>query len=184
MFVAISRFEIFIPGGRSLKAKRSVVSSIKERVRSRFRAAVAEVDTQELWQRATLGVALVGQRPGALGDGLAAIRRLVEENSNCQLVSWDAEVRAFEDLRAAPGSRPCGTGEAEAEAAGRSEAAGPVEADGASGTSQPRDPRGDAAGGGLAGSPDSGEPAEWYETEDGDETFGGYERLRREGRED
>jgi uncharacterized protein YlxP (DUF503 family) len=98
MFFALARFEIFIPEGRSLKAKRSVVNRIKERVRGRFRAAVAEVATQDLRQRGTLGVALIGTRPGALAEGLAAIRRLVEEDGRCQIVSWEPCIQAFSDV--------------------------------------------------------------------------------------
>ncbi|MCK4414472.1 MAG: DUF503 domain-containing protein [Candidatus Eisenbacteria sp.] len=98
MFFALSRFEIFIPEGRSLKAKRSVVNRIKERVRGRFRAAICEVGTQDLHQRGTLGVALVGLRPSALAEGLAAIRRLIEEDARCQIVSWEPCIHAFSDV--------------------------------------------------------------------------------------
>ncbi len=104
MFFALCRFEIFIPEGRSLKAKRSVLNRIKERLRVRFHAAVAEIDTQDLWQRGTLGVALVGTHPGGLEAGLAAMRRLVEEESRCQIVAWDARVEPFD--RDATGTRP------------------------------------------------------------------------------
>jgi uncharacterized protein YlxP (DUF503 family) len=150
MFVAISRFEIFIPGGRSLKGKRSVVASIKERVRVRFHAAVSEVDHQELWQRAALGVALVGMRPTALAAGLSAIRRLVEENAHCQLISWNGRVSAFADLVGA-----------EADALEQESEDGP-----------------------QAEHPAEGDGPAWYETGEGDETFGkGWERFRRQAAE-
>jgi uncharacterized protein YlxP (DUF503 family) len=96
MFFALCRFEILIREGHSLKAKRSVIGRIKERVRVRFHAAVAEVATQDLWQRGTLGVALVGTHPAALEDGLAAIRRLVEEEPRCQITAWQARVEPFD----------------------------------------------------------------------------------------
>jgi uncharacterized protein YlxP (DUF503 family) len=104
MFFALCRFEIFIPEGRSLKAKRSVLKRVKERLRARFPAAVSEIDTQDLWQRGTLGVALVGTHPGGLEAGLAAMRRLVEEEPRCQIVAWDARVEPFD--RDAPGAGP------------------------------------------------------------------------------
>jgi len=44
---------------RSLKEKRRVVESLKDRVRARFNVSVSEVDSQDLWQRSTLGIALV-----------------------------------------------------------------------------------------------------------------------------
>lgn len=98
MFFALCRFEIFIPEGHSLKAKRSVLNRIKERLRVRFRAAVAEVDGQDLWQRATLGAAMVGLRPAGLEEGLAAMRRLVEEEPRCQILVWETRIEPFGGL--------------------------------------------------------------------------------------
>jgi len=43
----------------SLKEKRRVVKSLKDRVRARFNASICEADNQDLWHRATLGIALV-----------------------------------------------------------------------------------------------------------------------------
>lgn len=43
----------------SLKEKRRVVKSLKDRVRARFNVSISEVDSQDLWHRATLGIALV-----------------------------------------------------------------------------------------------------------------------------
>ncbi len=52
--------EVTLPGAESLKDKRAVIRALKDRLRSRFNVSVAEVDHQELWQRATLGVAAIG----------------------------------------------------------------------------------------------------------------------------
>src|SRR2546425_643912 len=59
MVVGTLRMELHLPASHSLKAKRSVVNHVKERLRTRFNASVAEVDNQDLWQRATLGVAKI-----------------------------------------------------------------------------------------------------------------------------
>lgn len=59
MFVAIGRFEIFIEHSGSLKDKRRVLRSMTETLRRRFNAAVSEVDYQDKWQRAAIGVACV-----------------------------------------------------------------------------------------------------------------------------
>jgi len=48
--------EISLPYAHSLKEKRSVVQKIRDRLRSRFNVAVAELDHQDVWQQATLGV--------------------------------------------------------------------------------------------------------------------------------
>lgn len=51
--------ELFIPDSQSLKDKRQVLLSLKDRLRERFNLSVAEVDGQDLWQRAVLGLACV-----------------------------------------------------------------------------------------------------------------------------
>lgn len=67
-----------IPMAQSLKAKRGVVKSLIARVRGRFDISIAEVGDQNLWQRATLGIAYVSADArhadeviGKVGDFLA-----------------------------------------------------------------------------------------------------------------
>jgi uncharacterized protein YlxP (DUF503 family) len=59
MFVGVARIVVQIPGARSLKDRRAVVRSFKDRVRSRLRISVAEIGDAERWQIATFGVAVV-----------------------------------------------------------------------------------------------------------------------------
>jgi uncharacterized protein len=60
-FVAIVAVELHFPEAASLKGKRHFVRSARDTLRSRFGAAVAEVDHHDLWQRATLTVACVAR---------------------------------------------------------------------------------------------------------------------------
>jgi len=59
MNIAFCKIKFRLPENGSLKGKRQVVKSIVERVRHRFNVSVAEVDDQELWQLATLGIAVI-----------------------------------------------------------------------------------------------------------------------------
>jgi uncharacterized protein YlxP (DUF503 family) len=59
-FVAVLVIELHFPDAGSLKSKRKELSSIKAQLHGRLGAAVAEVDHQDLWQRATLTAALTG----------------------------------------------------------------------------------------------------------------------------
>jgi uncharacterized protein len=59
MIVGVLRIELFVPESDSLKSKRFAIKSIKDRLRSRFNVAVAEVDNGDKWQRASLGVVAV-----------------------------------------------------------------------------------------------------------------------------
>jgi uncharacterized protein YlxP (DUF503 family) len=56
--VGLLSIELFIPGAHSLKEKRMVLRGVKDRLR-RFNVAVAEVEHQDLWQRAALGVVTI-----------------------------------------------------------------------------------------------------------------------------
>ena len=78
MVVGILRVELHVPAAQSLKDKRSVVKSLQDRMRGRFNVAVAEVEMHELWQRACLGIAAVGNdrrsMNGVLEDVIAWLR--------------------------------------------------------------------------------------------------------------
>ncbi len=78
MVVVVERFELHIPQARSLKQKRHVVSSLTAMLRQTFQASVAEVDHQDLWQRATIAVALVGADHHHLARLLQQIERRVD----------------------------------------------------------------------------------------------------------
>lgn len=88
MVVGIVRIELHIPASRSLKDKRQVVRGLKDRIRERVRAAVAEVDHQDLWQRAALGVAVVAADGGQARELLQGVRGLVEQAFEAQLTDW------------------------------------------------------------------------------------------------
>jgi len=59
MIVGLCTVELFIPESQSLKDKRQVLLSLKDRLREKFNLSVAEVDGQDLWQKAVLGLACV-----------------------------------------------------------------------------------------------------------------------------
>ncbi|HEX6908523.1 MAG TPA: DUF503 domain-containing protein [Terriglobales bacterium] len=67
--VALLTLELRIEGAHSLKDKRQVLRSLKDRVRTQFNVAVAELDHTDLWQRATLGVVSISDSRDYL-DGL------------------------------------------------------------------------------------------------------------------
>jgi uncharacterized protein YlxP (DUF503 family) len=64
--VGVLTFELRLEHSHSLKDKRQVVKSLKDRLRSRFNVAVAEIDEQEMWQRAVIAAVTVsGDRRSA-----------------------------------------------------------------------------------------------------------------------
>jgi uncharacterized protein YlxP (DUF503 family) len=81
--------DLHIPEARSLKAKRAVVKPIVEGLRRRFRVAVAEVDHQDQWQRAGIGVAAVASSPAHVADILDEVERWVWSNPDVQVLSME-----------------------------------------------------------------------------------------------
>ena len=69
MPIGLLTLEIHIPDARSLKDKRQVVRSLKDRLRAHFNVSVAELDANGLWNRATIGVVGISDSRDYL-DGL------------------------------------------------------------------------------------------------------------------
>lgn len=85
MYAALLRIELRIPDVRSLKAKRRVVRPIVEGLRRVASLSVAEVDHHDVWQRSTVGVALVA--PDA-----RHLERLIDEIRRYLDLCYEAEV--------------------------------------------------------------------------------------------
>lgn len=91
MIIGVCRTTIHIPGSVTLKDKRSVVKSLKDKIKHRFNASVAEVDDEELWQKATLGIACVSNEKGRVSDTISAILRLIENNGEIFVVDTEID---------------------------------------------------------------------------------------------
>jgi uncharacterized protein YlxP (DUF503 family) len=87
MYVAVVRAELHLPHARSLKDKRQVLNRIKDRLRATH-AAVAEVDHADLWQRSTLGMAVVAGEPSGLTETLQSLRDIVERQVEVVVLDW------------------------------------------------------------------------------------------------
>jgi uncharacterized protein YlxP (DUF503 family) len=83
--------QVYLPESRSLKDKRQVVTSLKERIRGRFNVSVAEVDHHDLWQRATLGFAAVSTAMDHASEVLSKAVRLIEHDGRVQVLDCTFE---------------------------------------------------------------------------------------------
>jgi uncharacterized protein YlxP (DUF503 family) len=90
--VGVLRVEFVVPGPASLKDKRRVVKSLKERLRSRFNVSVAEVDYQDLWQRGALGVAAVGPDGKVIAGVLDKVLRFIRRDARIELSTHEREI--------------------------------------------------------------------------------------------
>ncbi|HEX6289816.1 MAG TPA: DUF503 domain-containing protein [Herpetosiphonaceae bacterium] len=80
MIIGSLLLELFIPTSHSLKDKRSVVKSILQRLRNEFNVSTAEVDQQDRWQVAVLGVACVSSDRQYAHQQLQAVVEWVYNN--------------------------------------------------------------------------------------------------------
>lgn len=78
MVVGVLRLELRLPGAHSLKEKRRVVRALTARVRNRFNVSIAECADQDLWQRALLGIAQVGNEEPHVDACLRQVVRFID----------------------------------------------------------------------------------------------------------
>jgi len=83
---AAACFDLHVSQSRSLKAKRAAIRPIVDGLRHRFRVSVAEVDHQDQWQRAAIGVAVIGSSETQVRDLLASVERFVVAAADIQLL--------------------------------------------------------------------------------------------------
>ena len=100
MFIGIGRYEIFIAASGSLKDKRRVLRAVTMSVQKRFNVAIAEVDNQDKWQRATLGVSCVAESVSHCRKVLDEVERQISRAAadGGELVDRHVEFIAMEDL--------------------------------------------------------------------------------------
>lgn len=97
MFVALQRFDLRIRDSHSLKQKRHVVKALTSALRQRFNVSVAEVDHQDMWQRASIAIAVAGAQEYHLRKVVGEIERFVDTWPAVEVLQVDVTMHAPED---------------------------------------------------------------------------------------
>jgi uncharacterized protein YlxP (DUF503 family) len=97
MLVALSAFDLRIPGCQSLKQKRHVVKAIAAGLRGKFNVAVAEVGYQDQWQRTRLGVSAVAQQGFHLRKVMHEVERFVSAQPAVELLDHHLSLHGPDD---------------------------------------------------------------------------------------
>ena len=93
MNVGICRVSLRLPENQSLKGKRRVLKSIITRVRSKFNVSVAEVDNQNLWQLATLGICFVSNDKRFTNEVLSkVVDFIVDGRFELEILDYEIEI--------------------------------------------------------------------------------------------
>lgn len=93
MVIGVARVTLHIPGARSLKDKRQVVKSLIPQIQRQFGVTIAEVERQDHWQLAVIGVAYISNSAAHADEVIAkAVNALAETRGDAELLDYDTEV--------------------------------------------------------------------------------------------
>ncbi|HET9920969.1 MAG TPA: DUF503 domain-containing protein [Ktedonobacteraceae bacterium] len=96
MIIGVCQITLHLPQCHSLKDKRQVIKSVMARVRHQFEVAIAEVEEQDRWQIAILGVTCVSNSRQHVDEVLGHVQRYIEEtrpdvvvsNVESEIINW------------------------------------------------------------------------------------------------
>jgi uncharacterized protein len=89
--VGLCILQIRLPGIASLKEKRQVLRSLKDRLRDHYNVSVAEIGHQDLWQRATIGIVGIASAKVPLEQTFSSIQGEVERRLPGDVLSCELE---------------------------------------------------------------------------------------------
>ena len=93
MNVGVVKVTLRLPENQSLKGKRRVINSLGARIRNKFQVSIAEVDNNEAWQLATLGIACVSNDSRHANEVLESVVAYIENGrEEVELVSHQQEI--------------------------------------------------------------------------------------------
>ena len=86
MHILSAKLTFYIPHATSLKDKRQICRSLIDKSRQRFNVSVAEVDTQDIHQTLTIGVAIVSGEMAHARQALDEVIRFMDEHADAELM--------------------------------------------------------------------------------------------------
>ena len=93
MDIGVCKISFRIPESESLKGKRQVLKSIIGRIRNKFEVAVAEVDNQDVWQIATIGICCISNDKRHANQVLSNIVKFVEgSHLDVEMLDYEIEI--------------------------------------------------------------------------------------------
>lgn len=93
MRVGLLHAEVYLPLSHSLKDKRSALDSLAEQLRNRFNVAVAQLNADEKWQRAEVGIATVGDHRAHVEGVLQQVTGWLRRHHTVELVRVEQEIQ-------------------------------------------------------------------------------------------
>ena len=95
MNVGICKVKLRLPDNLSLKGKRQVVKSVTAKVKNKFNVSVAEVEDNDLWQLATIGICFVSNDQRFTNEVLSkAVELIVNSQGDFEMLDYEIEILA------------------------------------------------------------------------------------------
>ena len=91
MTIGVLTFSLFIPQSNSLKMKRSVLKTLKNKLISRFNVCVAEIDCQDKWQKAVLASGLINNDRQFIDIAFSHIVKFLDQAADFELLDYSQE---------------------------------------------------------------------------------------------
>ncbi len=99
MHVGVCRIRFRLPENLSLKGKRQVLKSITTQVGNKFNVSVAEVDDQDLWQLATLGICCVSNDKRHTNEVLSKVVNFITDSRfEVEILDYEIEILPVFDI--------------------------------------------------------------------------------------
>ena len=89
MYIGVLIIEMLIFSSESLKEKRFVLKSVKDRLKNKFNVAVAEIGFEDKWQRAQLGITTISNQQSHLENSLQQIFQYLDRSDVYEIISYE-----------------------------------------------------------------------------------------------
>lgn len=89
--IGVLSVELYLPMSGSLKTKRRVVKSLKDRIRGAFNVSVAEIAQTDKWQRSVVGICAIGNDRRYLDGSLQRILSLIHTVHDLEIIKHEIE---------------------------------------------------------------------------------------------
>lgn len=92
MTIGIIKVELSLFDSHSLKEKRAILKSLKDRIRRKFNVSIAELEGHDKWQRAVLGVVNIGTDNRIVNSVLSKVIELIKSTHSVELIDYNMEL--------------------------------------------------------------------------------------------
>lgn len=92
MIIGICKFKLRLFSPNSLKEKRMILKSLIERLKNKFNISIAEVDDNDLWQIATIGVAIVSRDKVYVNEVINKIVNFIDTFDAVEIIDYEIEM--------------------------------------------------------------------------------------------